>query len=136
LGSGSSIECPPTIEAQDLAEHVRPERVQRVGHEVQGADRAPAHRVDVRERVGGGDAPKGVRVVDDRREEVRGLDDREVLGELHHPGVVGGVGRHEHARVGGARERRDDGAQGGGRELAAAAGAVGERGQGGGHALV
>ena len=63
--------------AQDLAQHLRPERLEREGDEVQRRHRPAAHRVDVRERVGGGDPPERVRVVDDRREEVGGLHDRD-----------------------------------------------------------
>ena len=92
--------------AQDLAQHVRPERLQRIGDEVQRADRHAAHRVDVRQRVRGRDPPERVRVVDDRREEVDRLHDRELLGELDDARVVGGVGRDEHARVGRARAAR------------------------------
>ena len=88
FGSGSSIECPPTIEApaaatasspaaQDLAQDVRAQRLERERDEVQRADRRPAHRVDVRQRVRRRDPPERVRVVDDRREEVDGLHDRE-----------------------------------------------------------
>ena len=47
-----------------------------------------------------------------------------LVAELHDAGVVGGVGGDEHARVGGARQARDDRPQVGGGELAAAAGAV------------
>ncbi len=119
--------------AQDLAQDVRPERLERIGDEVQRRHRRAAHGVDVRERVGGGDPPERVRVVDDRREEVHRLDDRQLVGQLHDAGVVGGVGGHEHARVGGARERGHDRAQVGGRQLAAAARTVAQRGEGDRH---
>jgi hypothetical protein len=110
--------------AQDLAQHVRSERLQRIGDEVECADGAPAHRVDVRERVGGGDAPERVRVVDDRGEEIGGLHDRQLVGELDDPRVVGGVGRDQHARVRRARQAGEDRPQVGGGELASAARAV------------
>ena len=103
LGSGSSIEWPPTIGAPAAAAASAPprrisrstsgaERLERVGDEVERGDRRRAHRVDVRQRVGGGDAAERVRVVDDRREEVDGLHDRQVVGELDDAGVVGRVG--------------------------------------------
>jgi hypothetical protein len=92
--------------AQDLAQHVRPERLEREGDEVERRHRPAAHRVDVRQRVGRGDAPERVGVVDDRREEVDRLHDRDVLGELHDARIVGRVGGDEHARVPrGARAR-------------------------------
>ena len=142
LGSGSSIECPPTIEAPAAATASAPPR--RISRSTSGpsvssgkatrlsARHGPAaHRVDVRERVGGGDAPERVRVVDDRREEVDGLHDRDVVAERDDAGVVGGVGGDEHARVRRARQAREDRPQVGRGELAAAAGAVREGGQGG-----
>jgi hypothetical protein len=52
-----------------------------------------------------------------------------VVGEGDHAGVVGRVRGDEHARVVRARERGDDRAQVGGRQLAAAAGSVRERRQ-------
>jgi hypothetical protein len=119
--------------AQDLGQHLTAQRLQREGHEVQGRHGARAHRVDVRERVRGRDAPEPVRVVDDRREEVDRLHDRQLVREGDHARVVGGVGRHEHPRVGGPGDARDDRPQRRGGQLAPTARAVGEGGQGDGH---
>jgi hypothetical protein len=85
--------------AQDLRQQLRPERLERVRDEVERRHRHAAHRVDVAQRVGRGDAPERVRVVDDRGEEVGGLDEREVVGEADDAGVVGGRGGDQHARV-------------------------------------
>src|SRR3712207_8208324 len=52
------------------AEDVRAELLERERDEVQRADRLAAHGPDVRQRVGRGDPPEVVGVVDDRREEV------------------------------------------------------------------
>ena len=41
-----------------------------------------AHRVDVGERVGRGDAAEVVRIVDDRREEIDRLHEREIVAQL------------------------------------------------------
>ena len=90
LGSGSSIEWPPTIwragrvddvgaAAEDLAQHVAAEALERERDDVQRRQRRAAHRVDVRQRVGRGDAAEVVGVVDDRGEEVDRLDQREVV---------------------------------------------------------
>ena len=120
--------------AEDLLQHVGSEPLERERHEVERGDGPAAHRVDVRERVGGGDAAEVVRVVDDRREEVDRLDQRQVVGEPVDAGVVGGVGPDEHVRVVLGRERVHDRQQVGRAELAAAAGAVGQRGErDGGH---
>ena len=99
-------------------------------HEVQREQRGAAHRVDVGERVRGRDPAPVVRVVDDRREEVGGDDDGEVVTEPVDRGVVGGVEPDEQVRVGArvhAPHQPEHGAQVGGRELAGAAGAVRER---------
>ena len=92
--------------AQDLRQHLGPERLERERDEVERGHRHAAHRVDVRQRVGGRDAPERVRVVDDRGEEVGGLHERQLVAELHDAGVVGGVGRDEHARVASAAAGR------------------------------
>src|SRR3712207_1123914 len=74
---------------QDLAQY--PE-VERAGerHEVQRGKRLAAHRVDVGERVGGGDLAEPVRVVDDGGEEVRRLEEQ-AAAERDVPGVVPGL---------------------------------------------
>ena len=101
--------------------------------EVEREQRRTAHRVDVGERVGRGDATPVVRVVDDRREEVGGDDDREVVAQPVDGGVVGGVEADEQIRVDRRVTRPADepehGAQVGGRQLARAPRAVRERGE-------
>ena len=100
----------------------------RPGDEVEREQRRAAHRVHVGERVGGGDAAPVVGVVDDRREEVGGHDDREVVAQAVHRGVVRGVEPDEQVgvlrRVAEAAHEAEHGAQVGGGELAGAAGAV------------
>ena len=89
-----------------------------------------AHRVDVGERVGRGDPAEVIRVVDDRREEVDRLHERELVGELEHRGVVGGGGADEQPLVGGRAQLPDDREQRRGGKLAPTARAVAERGEG------
>ena len=100
----------------------------RPGDEVEREQRRTPHRVHVGERVGGGDAAPVVGVVDDRREEVGGHDDREVVAQAVHRGVVRGVEPDEQVgvlrRVAQAAHEAEHGAQIGGGELAGAAGAV------------
>ncbi len=57
----------------------------------QGEDRPPAHGVDVRDRVRGGDPAEIGGVVHHRREEVRGGDDAGAVLLLPDGGVVGGL---------------------------------------------
>ncbi len=59
-----------------------PRRFDRKRDDVERRQRHAAHGVDVRERVGRGDATEIVRVVHDGREEVDRLDEREVVGQV------------------------------------------------------
>ena len=89
-----------------------------------------AHRVDVGERVGRSDAAEVEGVVDHRHEEVGGRDDAGLVVEPPYRGVVAGFRADE--QIGEGRRRRLVGeqlAQHGGRQFAAAAAAMGERGQ-------
>ena len=100
-------------------------------------DRLAAHRVDVGQRIGRGDAAEVERVVDDRHEEVGGGDDRLLVVELVDGGVVGGVVADQ--QVGKERQRRAALEQIGeqaGRDLAAATAAVRQTGQTGRSACV
>ena len=57
--------------------------------------RAPAHRVDVGDRVCRGDPPKFVRVVDDRHEKISGRNDRLALVQPPYRGIVRGLDTHQ-----------------------------------------
>src|SRR5205807_9097052 len=63
------------------AKYVRDDRLGHLTRESGDREREQhlaAHRVDVRHRVDGGDGAPGPRIVDDRWEEVDGLDDRQI----------------------------------------------------------
>ena len=97
----------------------------------QREDRRRAHGVDVRQRVGRGDAAEVEGVVDHRHEEVGGRHQRLAVVQPPDRGVVGAFrarpsGRGRPPRRG---EPREDVLQHRRRQLAAAAAAVGERGQ-------
>ena len=90
LGSSDLIVCPPRIDdarrgrdrraaGQDRRQDLGAERLDREGGDVERGQRRAAHRVDVADRVGRGDATEVVRVVDDRREEVDGLHHRQIV---------------------------------------------------------
>jgi hypothetical protein len=72
----------------------QPEQV----HRRQGA---AAHRVDIGQRVGRGDLPKSERIIDDRREEIDGLDEGAVAIDAVNTGVVGGAGVDETSGIAG-----------------------------------
>ena len=103
------------------------------GDEVEREQRRATHRVDVGQRVGRRDPTPVVRIVDDRREEVGGDDDGEVVAEAIDRGVVGGVETHEEVGIRGRvtepADEAEHGAQVGGRQLAGAPRAVRERGE-------
>ncbi len=62
-------------------------------------------------RVRRGDLSELVRVVDDRREEVDGLHDRDVVGHAKDPRVIERFVADEDSRIGLSRERRERGGQ-------------------------
>src|SRR5205807_4136314 len=91
--------------------------------------RLGSHRVDVRQRVRRRDAAEVVRVIDDRGEEVDRLHDRQVVAQPVDGGIVGGRGVYEQLRIAGGGQARNEGVDGRGGQLAAATGAVRQRGQ-------
>ena len=115
---------------ENAADGLSRQHIDRHAHQGQRQDRPPAHRVDIADRVGGGDAAEVERVVDDRHEEVGGGDQRLLVVELVHRGVVGGFDADQQFL--GHRHRRralEDFRQHARRDLAAAAAAVRQRGQ-------
>ena len=102
--------------------------VERHADQRQRHDRPAAHRVDVGDRVGRGDAAEVERIVDDRREEIGGGDQRLLVVQPVDRRVVGGLGADQQFR----RHRKpppsslQDLGQHAGRDLAAAAAAVRE----------
>jgi hypothetical protein len=88
---------------EDLPEDCFVQSAHGEADDVQGRQGAPAHGVDVAQGVRCGDLPEGVWIVDDGREEVHRLDDRQVLPELIHPRVLAVFHAHNQARMGGER---------------------------------
>ena len=109
---------------EDAAQDLAAEPLEREGDEVQRRQRRPAHCIDVREGVGGGDPPEVERVIHDRREEVDRLHEREVRSQLEHGGVVAARGPDQQPRVARDREATQNRQQVGSRELASAPGSV------------
>jgi hypothetical protein len=109
---------------QDAAQDVGTEPLQRERDEVQRGQRPSAHRVHVRQRVGRGDPAEVVRVIDDRREEVDGLDERQIRAHGEHGRVVGAGRADQQPRIGRRLQLAHDRQQVGGGQLATAAGTV------------
>ena len=61
--------------SQHVGQQLERERVSRPPNHLQGGERLSTHGVDVRDRVGGGNATPVVRFIDDRRQEVDGLNE-------------------------------------------------------------
>ena len=122
FGSASYSVWPPAMTPPASATFSAPPRrispriagssVLRERDDVQRHQHLAAHRVDVAHRVGGGDRAVRVRVVDDGREEVDGLDDREVVAQAVDGGVVRAIEPDEEVGEGGGverlRDRRED----------------------------
>ncbi len=115
---------------EDLADHFQRQLVDRHADQGQGHDRRAAHGVHVADGVGRRDAAEVVGIVDDGHEKVRRGDQRLLVVEAVHGGVVGGLDAdHEflrHRKV--AHAAQDFGKQAG-RHLAAAAAAMAEGSQ-------
>ena len=93
--------------AQHLLEDA-PGQVVGEGHDVQGGDGAGARRVDVAERVGGGNGAVVVGVVDHRREEVNRLHQRGIGAQPVDGGVVAGADADQQVGVLDTRQRADN----------------------------
>ena len=76
--------------AQDFTEHRAGQSGLRPADDIQRGLGRAAHRVDVGQRVGRGDCAVGERIVDDRREEIDRVDDRQIVAQTEHSGVVAG----------------------------------------------
>ena len=72
--------------------------------DVECSDRLRAHRVNIRECVRCSDAAEVVRVVDDRRKEVDGLHDREIVAHAKDARIVVHSETDEHAWIDRKRE--------------------------------
>jgi hypothetical protein len=115
---------------EDLADRLHRQLADRHADDRQRHDRPPAHGPHIGQGVGRGDPAEVERVVDHRHEEVGGGDQRLLLVQLPDRRVVGGLGPHQQVREGaGRRHALEDVLQHRGRQLAAAAAAMGERGQ-------
>ena len=55
-----------------------------------------AHGINVAQRIGCRNLAEDVRIVDDGREKIHGVDDGQVGTQTIHPGVVGGFGADQH----------------------------------------
>jgi hypothetical protein len=71
-----------------LAEHVEWNSVAGPPDQLKRCEWISSHRVDIAQRVRRGDPAPVVRVIDDRREKVNGLDDDVAISNSKNPGVI------------------------------------------------
>ena len=72
---------------------------------------AASHGVHVTEGIRSGDLAEGEWIVGDGREEIDGLHEGEIGGELIHPCVVAGIETNEQIRISGPRQTAKHGVQ-------------------------
>ena len=80
----------------------------RVGQDGERGERARAHGVDIGQGVGGGDAAKCERVIDNGREEIHGLHEGALRAQPVDACVVAGVETDQHVRIRKARDARQN----------------------------
>ncbi len=114
---------------QDLGQHVHRQLVSRKADDVHREERPPAHRVDVAERVGGGDPAEGARLIHDRGEKVHRRDQRRFVVQLIDARVVGKLRSDQDVWIGHHGQMAQDLRQVGRAELTRSAGPVAEAGQ-------
>lgn len=85
--------------AQNLAQYPAGHIRSREGDDIQGRKRPSPHREDIGEGIGCGNLTETVRVIDDRRKKIHGLNQRLVFTDTKHPGVVSFVEPDQKIRV-------------------------------------
>ena len=113
---------------EHVSEHLGRQLFGKRGDREREQRRAP-HREDVVQRVGRGDRAEGARIVDERREEVDREDDRALVVQPVHRGVVGGIEPDEQILRLGGHEPGEQRLEPSGRVLGGAAARAGERRQ-------
>jgi hypothetical protein len=83
----------------DLAKDRAVHGFDRTGKDVHRQQWSAAHRVDIAQGIGGGDLTKGKGVVDDRSEEIDGLDQGDLVIEPVNPGIIGRFRPDDQVRV-------------------------------------
>ena len=113
---------------EDVSEHLDRQLFGKRGDRERHERRA-AHREDVVQRVRRGDRAEGARVVDERREEVDGEDDRALVVQPVDRRVVGGIEPDEQILRLGGYEPREQRLESSCRVLGGATARTGERGE-------
>ena len=117
---------------QDAADGRSRQHIDRHAHQRQRQDRPAAHGVHVRDGVGGSNAAKVERVVDDGHEEIGGGDQRLLVIKSVDRRIVRGLDTHQQFRGNGhGAHALEDLRQHARRDLAATATAMGQAGEAG-----
>jgi hypothetical protein len=89
----------------------------------------PTHRIDIAQRIRDCDGAEVIRVIDDWREEINGLNQRGIFGEFVDRRIIAGADPNQEVRIGDGREMAQDLRQFGWAELGRSTRAVGKAGQ-------
>jgi hypothetical protein len=104
----------------DADQHVEWKLAAREAHDAERDERLAAHRIHVGESIGRRDLAEDVGVVDHRRKEIDGGDEREARRQTIDTGIVAGFAADEDIRMTQRRQLGEDGAEVGRTELARA----------------
>jgi hypothetical protein len=85
--------------AKNLSKNFDWEPIDRPADDVQRRHRLTTHRVDVGQRVGRGDLAEAKGIVDDRGEEIDGLNEGQIIGQRKNPGVIEGLETDDEPRI-------------------------------------
>jgi len=85
---------------QDLRQHGVRELAGREADDRERREWLSTHGEDIGQRIRGGDLSEDIGIVDDRREEIDGLDQREIVAHDEDPRVVEGLPPHDDSAVG------------------------------------
>ena len=101
----------------------------RKAHHIEGNQRPAAHRVHIRQRIGGGDRPKFIRIIGNRREKIHGNDQCRIVVDPINGGVIARLGPHQQVRMPQQRNIAQDLAQVLQRKLGRSTGAMRKLGE-------
>jgi len=91
--------CLVDTAAQDVGQNGTVERIDGKGDKRKGGKRRAGHCINVRERIGGGHLAEAIRIIHDRRKEIRSLNDGKIVSHAYDGGIVARIVTHEHTLI-------------------------------------
>jgi hypothetical protein len=93
--------------SQNFRQHFYRQCPDRKAHDAHCGERFSSHGVDIGECVCRGDLPEEIRIVDDWREEIDGLDQCQRIGQPENPRIIEGLATNEDSGIGSRVQRRE-----------------------------